>query len=200
MSHSNNRAHQKQQLSAFHPRLALPLALGLRAPRSIGEMKKLADTKNAKPAERRALQREIFEMSLLSTERIFMTLFGARFAKTNIKGESTKTSAFFRENSLFHQLSPLFARSAAEKTAQRLFYYERIKTNCTSVCVPQSLSRERERAEQSFLYSNSLHIITYNNFCAAAVVIITIKKAIVDTSRGFFGAADVRQMRPSSSF
>jgi hypothetical protein len=96
MSHSNNRAHQKQQLSAFHPRLALPLALGLRAPRSIGEMKKLADTKNAKPAERRALQREIFEMSLLSTERIFMTLFGARFAKTNIKGESTKTSTFFQ--------------------------------------------------------------------------------------------------------
>jgi hypothetical protein len=120
--------------------------------------------------------------------------------KQTSRARAQKRALFFRENSLFHQLSPLFARSAVEKTAQRLFYYERIKTNCTSVCVPPSLSRERERAEQSFLYSNSLHIITYNNFCAAAVVIITIKKAIVDTSRGCFGAADVRQMRPSSSF
>lgn len=129
-----------------------------------------------------------------------MTLFGARFAKTNIKGESTITRALFWEILFFINFRRFLPDRVQRKQRRGCFITpaESALKPIVRVCVCPSVSFRR--AQQSFLYSNSLHIITYNNFCAAAVVIITIKKAIVDTSRGCFGAADVRQMRPSSSF
>jgi hypothetical protein len=102
MSHSNNRAHQKQQLSAFHPRPALPLALGLRAPRSIGEMKKLADAKNAKPAERdeRFTERDIRNVAFIHRANIH-DAFWRKICENKHQGREHKNEHFFSGKILF---------------------------------------------------------------------------------------------------